>query len=71
VSDQAHVLTRAERRRQTEDRILVAARDLFVRLGYERTTIRAIAAAAEVDPSLVMQYFGCSASSSAASRRPR
>jgi AcrR family transcriptional regulator len=58
VSDQAHVLTRAERRRQTEDRILVAARDLFVRLGYERTTIRAIAAAAEVDPSLVMQYFG-------------
>jgi AcrR family transcriptional regulator len=58
VSDQVHALTRAERRRQTEDRILVAARDLFVRLGYERTTIRAIAAAAEVDPSLVMQYFG-------------
>ena len=58
MSEQVHDLTRAQRRRRTEDRILVAARDLFVRLGYERTTIRAIAAAAEVDPSLVMQYFG-------------
>jgi AcrR family transcriptional regulator len=51
-------LSRAERRQQTEARILSAARDLFSRFGYERTTIRAIAAETEVDPALVMQYFG-------------
>lgn len=51
-------LTRAERRQRTEARILGTARDLFARLGYERTTIRAVATRAEVDPALVMQYFG-------------
>ncbi|MEV4112368.1 TetR family transcriptional regulator [Nonomuraea sp. NPDC049695] len=35
-----------------------AARALFAELGFERTTIRAVAKAAEVDPALVMQYFG-------------
>ncbi|MEV4755058.1 TetR family transcriptional regulator [Micromonospora sp. NPDC049559] len=50
--------SRAERRRQTEARILAAARALFAERGYERTTIRAVAAAAGVDPALVMQYFG-------------
>ncbi|MEU7839166.1 MULTISPECIES: TetR family transcriptional regulator [unclassified Nonomuraea] len=49
---------RAERRRRTERRILEAARKLFADLGFERTTIRAVAKAAEVDPALVMQYFG-------------
>ncbi|MEW9554377.1 TetR family transcriptional regulator [Nonomuraea sp. NPDC050783] len=49
---------RAERRRRTEERILGAARALFAELGFERTTIRAVARAAEVDPALVMQYFG-------------
>ncbi|MEV0354283.1 TetR family transcriptional regulator [Nonomuraea sp. NPDC050680] len=49
---------RAERRRRTEQRILEAARKLFADLGFERTTIRAVAKAAEVDPALVMQYFG-------------
>ncbi|MFC6022556.1 TetR family transcriptional regulator [Plantactinospora solaniradicis] len=52
------VLTRAERRRQTEGRILAAARTLFAERGFERTTIRSVAAAAQVDPALVMQYFG-------------
>jgi AcrR family transcriptional regulator len=51
-------LPRAERRRRTEGRILDAARKLFAELGFERTTIRAVARAAEVDPALVMQYFG-------------
>ncbi|WP_207757590.1 TetR/AcrR family transcriptional regulator [Nonomuraea cypriaca] len=51
-------LPRAERRRRTEGRILGAARDLFAEVGFERTTIRAVARAAEVDPALVMQYFG-------------
>lgn len=52
------VLPRAERRRRTEGRILDAARALFAEVGYERATIRAIARSAEVDPALVMQYFG-------------
>lgn len=52
------VLPRAERRRRTEARILEAARALFAEVGYERATIRGIAKVAEVDPALVMQYFG-------------
>ncbi|WP_223168084.1 TetR/AcrR family transcriptional regulator [Nonomuraea sp. SYSU D8015] len=51
-------LPRAERRRRTEGKILDAARVLFAEMGFERTTIRAVARAAEVDPALVMQYFG-------------
>ncbi|GII54250.1 TetR family transcriptional regulator [Planotetraspora thailandica] len=50
--------TRAQRRRRTEERILSVARGMFAERGFERTTIRAVAAAAEVDPALVMQYFG-------------
>ncbi len=50
--------SRAEQRRRTEARILAAASRLFVERGYERTTIRAIAAAAGVDGGLVMHYFG-------------
>jgi len=51
-------ISRAERRRQTETRILATARQNFAEVGYDRTTIRAVAAAAHVDPALVMQYFG-------------
>lgn len=47
-----------ERRRRTEERILEAARALFARNDYETTTIRAVAAVAEVDPALVIRYFG-------------
>src|SRR6201996_5717444 len=50
--------SRAEQRRRTEARILAAAAELFVASGYERTTIRAVAAAAGVDAGLVMHYFG-------------
>lgn len=49
---------RDERRRRTEQTILEAAREAFATDGYERTTIRAVASAAGVDPALVMQYFG-------------
>ncbi|MCP2328287.1 AcrR family transcriptional regulator [Hamadaea flava] len=51
-------VSRAERRRRTEERILAAARKSFAEVGYERTTIRSVAGAARVDPALVMQYFG-------------
>jgi AcrR family transcriptional regulator len=51
-------LTRAERRQRSQTQILTAARALFVDNGYDRTTIRAVASAAGVDPALVMQHFG-------------
>lgn len=50
--------SRAEQRRRTESTILAAASRLFVEYGYERTTIRRIAAAAGVDAGLVIHYFG-------------
>jgi AcrR family transcriptional regulator len=42
----------------TREAILGAARDLFAANGFDRTTIRAIATRAEVDPALVHHYFG-------------
>jgi AcrR family transcriptional regulator len=50
--------SRAERRRESERRILEAARGMFRELGYERTTIRLVAREARIDPAVVMQYFG-------------
>lgn len=38
--------------------ILSAARERFAADGYDRATIRAIAADAGIDPALVMRYFG-------------
>ncbi|QXV62263.1 TetR family transcriptional regulator [Amycolatopsis sp. TNS106] len=43
---------------QTKAAILRAARDRFSADGYDRATVRAIAAAADIDPSMVMRYFG-------------
>jgi AcrR family transcriptional regulator len=42
----------------TREAVLAAARELFAERGYERTTIRAVAAAAGVDPALVHHHFG-------------
>jgi AcrR family transcriptional regulator len=42
----------------TRERIEGAARDLFGERGFDATTIRAVAARAEVDPALVHHYFG-------------
>jgi AcrR family transcriptional regulator len=50
--------SRAEQRRRTEARILDAATQAFFSAGYDRTTIRAVAAAAGVDAGLVMHHFG-------------
>jgi AcrR family transcriptional regulator len=38
--------------------VLDAARELFAGLGFERTTMRAVAARAGVDPALIYHYFG-------------
>ena len=58
--------TNAERKRpgrppgtsDTRERILASARELFARNGIDKTSIRAIAADAGVDPALVHHYFG-------------
>jgi AcrR family transcriptional regulator len=46
------------RSQPTRDRILAAARDTFGELGYDRATIRAVAARADIHPSMVMRYYG-------------
>ncbi len=51
-------ITRDARRRRTEAAILEAARSLFAEAGFERATIREVAARAGVDPALVMQHYG-------------
>src|SRR5436309_13182244 len=43
---------------RTKAAILAAARKHFAASGYERATIRAIAADAGIDPAMVMRYFG-------------
>ena len=45
----------------TRRAILEAARTTFAARGYEQTTIRAVAARAGVDASMVMRYFGSKA----------
>lgn len=59
-----HVLTYrvrvafTERSRPARDAVLAAARRSFAEIGYDRTTVRGVAAAAGVDPSMVIRYFG-------------
>ncbi|RBQ17429.1 TetR/AcrR family transcriptional regulator [Spongiactinospora rosea] len=42
----------------TRESIISAARALFLERGYRRTTLRAVAAAAGVDPALIAYHFG-------------
>jgi AcrR family transcriptional regulator len=52
-------VTEAVRRSDaTRAAILAAARDRFAVDGYDRATIRAIAADAHIDPAMVMRYYG-------------
>ena len=54
-------MARAGRRpgpNQTKDAIVAAARAQFAERGYAGTTIRSIAAGADVNPALVHHYFG-------------
>ncbi|MFI7119748.1 TetR family transcriptional regulator [Amycolatopsis sp. NPDC049868] len=53
-------MTESKPRRSDATRaaILAAARERFAADGYERATIRAIAADAGIDPSMVMRYYG-------------
>jgi AcrR family transcriptional regulator len=49
---------RPRRSDRTRAAILDAAQRLFAAHGFERTTIRDVAAEAAIDPSMVMRYFG-------------
>jgi AcrR family transcriptional regulator len=49
------------RSESTRRAILDAARTMFASRGYEQTTIRAVAAEAGIDASMVMRYFGSKA----------
>ncbi|WP_377270306.1 TetR family transcriptional regulator [Peterkaempfera sp. SMS 1(5)a] len=49
---------RPRRSDATRAAILNAARERFAADGYDRTTIRAVAADARIDPAMVMRYFG-------------
>ncbi len=51
-------MTVERRSDRTRAAILHAARERFAADGYERATIRAIATDANIDPSMVMRYFG-------------
>lgn len=42
----------------TRDTILAVARDRFATRGYDATSLRSIATVANVDPALVIHYFG-------------
>ena len=48
---------RPTKSQRTKAAILEAAREHFARDGYDRTTVRSIAADASVDPALVIRYF--------------
>jgi AcrR family transcriptional regulator len=48
---------RFPRSADTQSRIIAAARPLFAKHGYHGTTIRAVAAAADIHASMVMRYF--------------
>jgi AcrR family transcriptional regulator len=55
----AYAVGMAERKSdRTRAAILAAARERFGADGYERATIRSIAADAAIDPAMVMRYFG-------------
>ncbi|MBO3752018.1 TetR family transcriptional regulator [Streptosporangiaceae bacterium NEAU-GS5] len=55
--DQRTPLPKPRRSDATRATILQAARQRFAMDGYERATIRAIAADARIDPAMVMRYF--------------
>src|ERR1700694_2348733 len=51
-------LTQTQRSDRSKEAILVAARRQFAEHGYEATTIRSVAAEAQIHPSMVMRYYG-------------
>jgi AcrR family transcriptional regulator len=44
--------------RRTREAIEAAAKELFSEQGFDRTTVREIAARASIDPAMIIRYFG-------------
>lgn len=65
----ARMASKARDAEATRSTILTTARSQFGTHGFERTTIRSVAAEAGVDPALVMHYFGSKADLFAAASR--
>lgn len=51
-------MTKPSKSDQTRSAILAAARHLFGERGYDGASVRDIAAAAKIDPAMVIRYFG-------------
>lgn len=51
-------IPKAQQAQHARTAILAAAQKRFAEAGYERTTIRAVAADATIDASMVMRYYG-------------
>lgn len=58
MTQSAKITSTDRRSDRTKAAILRAARERFAAQGYERTTIRAVASDAGIDPSMVMRYYG-------------
>jgi AcrR family transcriptional regulator len=58
IVDMMEIPAKPRRSDATRAAILAAARERFAADGYERATIRVIASQAEIDPAMVMRYFG-------------
>lgn len=57
LSEEKRRVTKPRKSDATRARIVDAARERFRKEGFERTTIRKVAADAGIDPSMVMRYF--------------
>lgn len=57
LSEEKKEVSKRRKSDATRGRIVEAARERFRKEGFERTTIRKVAADAGIDPSMVMRYF--------------
>ena len=57
-SKSSYLTGKTRKSERTRAAILKAAQELFADCGYERATVRDIAARAAIDPAMVMRYFG-------------
>jgi len=58
MSETSDLTGKIRKSERTRAAILKAAQELFAELGFERTTVRAVAGRAAIDPAMVMRYFG-------------
>src|ERR1043166_8254238 len=58
LKNESNGLPKTAKSERTRAAILKAAQELFAEFGYDRTTVRDVAARASIDAALVMRYFG-------------